>query len=141
MKSFATTWNWSLLAITFSISLPNMLKRTIGQKDLGWLYDCLLGLGITTIDDLLKWFGQCTRLIQASAMLIMLLRQLSCLRMDLRWYYDNLSGPGVDELLHLLIACLNSSLKNKFQSIVNLLLISSRTSMLIHWWSAVLKEK
>ena len=141
MKLFATTCNWSFSAIIFLMSLPSVLRRTIGWKDLGWSYNCLLGLGMTIVDDLLKWFGQCPRLIQVSVMLMMLLRQSSCLRMALRWYHDNLSGPGVDELLHLLITCLNSSLENGFQNIVNLSLILSRTSMLIHWWSAVLKEE
>ena len=54
MKSFAVTWNWSLLPITFLMSLPNVLRSMIGQNDLGWSYDCLLGLGITTVDDFLK---------------------------------------------------------------------------------------
>ena len=35
--------------------------------------------------------------------------------MDLRWLHDNLSGPGVDELLQLLIIFLNSSLENSTQ--------------------------
>ncbi len=34
--------------------LPNMLSSTIGLNDLGELYNTLLGLGITTIIDLLK---------------------------------------------------------------------------------------
>ena len=34
--------------------LPNMLSSTIGLNDLGELYNALLGLGITTIIDLLK---------------------------------------------------------------------------------------
>jgi len=29
MKSFLTTWNWSLLAITFSMSFPRVFKRTM----------------------------------------------------------------------------------------------------------------
>ena len=141
MKLSAVIWNWSLSAITFLMSLPNVLRRTKGQKDLGWLYSCLLDLSMTTVDNLLKWFDQCPRLIQTSAMLIMLLRQLSYLRMDLRWYHDNLFGPGIDKLLHLLITCLNSFLENRFQSVINLLPILSRTSMLICQWSAVLKEE
>ena len=69
---------------------------------------------------------------------MMLLRQSSCLRMDLRWFHNNLFSPGIDELLQLLIACLNFSLENGFQSDVDLSPISLRTSMLICWWSVVL---
>ena len=141
MKSLAMTWNWNLLPITFSMSLPNILRRMIGWKDLEWSDDCLLGLEMTTVDNLLKWFDQCLRLIHVSTILMMLLRQLSCLRMDLEWFHDNLSSPGIDKLLYLLIACLNSSLENGFQSIIGLLLILSRTSTLILWWSAVLNVK
>jgi len=138
MKSFAVTWNWSLSPMTFSMSLPNVLRRTMGWKDLEWLYDCL---EITTVDEHLKWFDQCPRLIQASAILMMLQRHSSCLRIDLRWLQDNLSGPGIDELLQLLIACLNSSLENGVQKVNDLLLISLRTSMLICQWKVVLKVK
>ena len=35
MKLFLTTWNWSLSAITFSMSFPRVFKRTMGWKDLG----------------------------------------------------------------------------------------------------------
>ena len=48
--------------MTFSISLPSVLSKTIGLNDLGELYDCLLGLGITIVIDLLKWEGQYPRL-------------------------------------------------------------------------------
>ena len=41
----------------FSISFPKVLSKTIGLNDLGELYDGLLGLGIITVDDILKWFG------------------------------------------------------------------------------------
>ena len=50
--------------------------------------------------------------MQESAMLMMLVRQALFWRMIFRWRYDNLSGPGADELLHLLIADLNSFLEN-----------------------------
>jgi len=48
-----------------------MLSSTIGLNDLGELYNALLGLGITTVVDLLKWEGQNSKLIQVLAMLIM----------------------------------------------------------------------
>ena len=70
---------------------------------------------------------------------MMLQRHLSCLRIDLRWFQDNLSGSGVDELLQLLIAYLNSSLENSVQKVDDLSPISSRTSMLIYRWRVVLK--
>jgi len=88
-----------------------MLSSMIGLNDLGKSYDCLLGLEMTIVDDLLKWAGQWPRLMQAFAMLTILMRHLSCLRMDLRWLHDNLSGPEVDKLLQLLITFLNSSLE------------------------------
>jgi len=99
MKLFAATWNWSLSPMTFLISLPNILRSMIGWNDLGWSYDYLLGLGMTTVDNFLKWLGQYPRLMQAFTMLMILLRHLFCLRMDLRWFHNSLSGPGIDELL------------------------------------------
>ena len=66
--------------MTFSISLLTVLRRTIGLKALGKLYDFLLGLGIMTIVDLLKCEGQYPTSIQALVMLIMTLRQSSSLK-------------------------------------------------------------
>ena len=43
--------------MTFSMSLPTILRRTIGLKALRESYDFLLGLEITTIVDLLKYKG------------------------------------------------------------------------------------
>ena len=54
IKLFAAVRNWSLLPITFSISLPNMLSSTISLNNLGESYNALLGLDIITIIDLLK---------------------------------------------------------------------------------------
>ena len=48
-----------------------------------------------------------------SAMLMMLVRQASFLMMNFKWCHDNLSGPGADESLHLLITDLNSFLENR----------------------------
>jgi len=44
--------------MTFSISFPRILSKTIGLNDLGESYDGLLGLGMITVNDILKWFGQ-----------------------------------------------------------------------------------
>ena len=40
--------------MTFSISLPKVLSKTIGLNDLGESYNDLFGLGMITVDDLLK---------------------------------------------------------------------------------------
>jgi len=40
--------------MTFSISFPRVLSKTIGLNDLGESYNALLGLGMITIVDLLK---------------------------------------------------------------------------------------
>jgi len=40
------------------MSLPIVLRRTIGLKDLGELYDSLLGLGMIMEVDVLKYNGQ-----------------------------------------------------------------------------------
>ena len=81
MKLLETTVNWSRSAITFSISLPRVLRRTIGRKVFGLLYDYLFGFGMSTVVDTLKYLGQYPRLIQASAILMILERQASFLRM------------------------------------------------------------
>ena len=82
------------------------------------------------MEECLKWLGQCPRLMHMLAMLIILERQLSCLRMVLRCCHVSLSGPGADELLHLIIACLNSSIENSSHVVVVLNPISLRTSVL-----------
>ena len=73
--------NWSRSAITFSMSLPRVLRRTIGQKAFGLSYDGLFGFGMTAVVDTLKYLGQCLRLMQASAILMTLERQASFLTM------------------------------------------------------------
>ena len=141
MKSLEVIWNWILSPITFLISFPSVFSSTIGLKDLGESYDNLLGLGIIIIVDFLKWFGQYPKLIQAFAIPMMLTKHPSCFRMDLRWFQDNLSGPGVDKLLQLLIAILNSSFKNGSQLVIGLSPISSRTLILTCWSKALLKNE
>ena len=100
------------------MSLPKVLRSTMGQKDLRWSYAILFILEIITVEECLKWLGQCPRFMHALVMLIMLERQSSCLRMVLRCHHVSLSRPGADELLHLIIACLNSSIKNGFYVVV-----------------------
>ena len=81
MKLLEATVNWSRSAITFSMSLPRVLSRTIGQKAFGLSYDGLFGFGMTTMVDILKYLGQCPRLMQASAILMILERHASFLTM------------------------------------------------------------
>ena len=120
MKLLDATMNWSLSATTFSMSLPRVLRRTMGQKAFGWSYDNLFGLDMMIVVDLLKYFGQCPRSIQVLAMLIILDKQSSFLMTSFKWRYDSLAGPGAEESLHLLIADLNSNLENGFHFWVGL---------------------
>ena len=138
MKSFAAMENWSLSPITFLISLPTVLSRTIGLKDFGESQDFLFSLGMTTVVDLLKYDGQYPSSIQVLVMWMMISRHSLSLRMILRWLHDNLSGLGAEALLQLAIAILNSSLENKGQEEVGLSMISLRISTSTWWWRAVL---
>ena len=61
--------------------------------------------------------------------------------MDLRCLYDSLSGPGVNELLQLPKAILNSSFENRVQVEVCLFPISSKMLVSTWRWSTVLKEE
>jgi len=76
MKLLDVTMNWSLSAITFLTSLPRVFRRTIGRNAFGLLYDVLFGLGMTTVVEILKYLGQWPKLMQVSAMLMILERQL-----------------------------------------------------------------
>jgi len=48
-KPLDVIWNWRHVLMTFLISLPIVLSRTMGQNDFGVLYKALLGLGMTTV--------------------------------------------------------------------------------------------
>ena len=115
MKLFDTILNWSLSPITFSMSLPTMLRRTIGLNDLEESYDFLFGLEMTTVVDFLKYEGQYSNSIHVLAMWIIILRHSLSLRIFLRWLHINLSGPGVEELLQLDKTNLNSSFEKAGQ--------------------------
>ena len=56
------------------MSLPRVLRRTMGWKAFGWLYKDLLGLGMMIVKEILKYSGQYPRLMHESAMLTMLVR-------------------------------------------------------------------
>ena len=66
--------------------------------------------------EVLKCIDYRSRLIHTLAMLTILVRHLSFLITDLRCFHEIQSGPDIDKLLHLTIALLNSSLKNRGQS-------------------------
>ena len=133
-------WNWRCSPIIFSKSFPIVFKRTIGQYNLGESYVNLLGLGIMTIVDDLKWDGHYPNSVQALAMSISLAIQSSSLMMNLIWLYINLSGPGADKLLHFLITLLNSFLAKEFHSSIGLLGILSKTWISISLVWAELKK-
>ena len=65
-------------------------------------------------EDTLKYNSQCPKLIQVLAMLTMLSKHSSSLMTSLRYFHEILSGLGEYELLHLLIAIVNSFLERKF---------------------------
>ena len=76
----------------------------------------LLGLGMIMDNNALKCDGQCPKLTQILAMLMILLKHLSSLTTCLRCFHEILSGSGADKLLHLSIAIINSFLKKEFYS-------------------------
>ena len=64
------------------------------------------------VDDL-KYAGYESSSKHILAILMILLRYALLLIMHLRWDYNSLSGPGADELLHLVVAFMNSFLENE----------------------------
>jgi len=62
--------------MTFSMSLPVVLRSTISQNTLVVLYTSLLGLEMTTDIASLKCLGQCSRNIHVLAILIIFLRHV-----------------------------------------------------------------
>ena len=117
-----------------------ILRRIIGQYDLEESNIALLGLGITTVVEVLKWVGQYPSSMQALAILMNLPIQSLSLIIDLIWLHISLSGPGADELLHFLIASIISFLKNNFHLIVGLSGILSRKWVLTSLSWAELKD-
>ena len=117
-----------------------MFKRTIGRNAFGVPYEVLFGLGIMTVVETLKYLGQCPKLMHASAMLMILDKHLLFLIISFQWRYVILSGPGAEELTHLLIADTNSNLEKGVQVWRGLHSTSYRTLGLTCRWRAVLKE-
>ena len=88
-----------------------MLSRTIGQKDLGVLYDSLFSLGIIIVLAALKWDGQNSKLIQALATFTIFSKHRSLENRVLRCLQEIWSGPRADDDEYLAIASLNSCLE------------------------------
>ena len=68
---------------------------------------------MTIIEEFLEWDSQNPNSIQVSAIPINLFRHSLSLTIILRCYYNNLSGPRVDKLLHLVMDLINSSSKKE----------------------------
>ena len=110
------------------MSFPKVFKRMIGLNDLGVSYNVLLGFGIIMVIDVLKWVGQCSISRQAFAMLTMFFKHDLSLMICLRCLYSSLSGLGIDELLYLLIALVNSFYEKGYHEEVMKASILLRTS-------------
>jgi len=131
MKLLEIEWNCILSPIIFLINLPSMFKSTIGQKDLGELYNVLLGFGIIINVNILKWEDQYPMFMQALAILIIEIKHELLLINCLRIFHKILSSPDIDKLLHFEIIVLNSSFKKESHSIISLAWISSKILILI----------
>ena len=123
------------------MSFSKVLKRIIGLKDLGKLYDFLLGFGMMMDMDILKWDGQWPNSKYTSAILIILFRCELFLTIYLRYLQDSLLGPRVGELLHLAIDLMNSSLENGTHFEEHLFEISFNILKLIWQSWAMLNDK
>ena len=134
-------WNWSLLPMTFSMSLLSIFNRTISLNVLGELYEALLGLGMITNNNILKCISQWPKSIHALAILIELLRYKKSLTITLRYLQDNLLGLGVNKLLHLIMELLNSSLEKEIHFVISLFEISSNNSGFIWQFCVELKDE
>ena len=106
------------------MNFPSVFNNTMGQNILRESYEFLLGFGIIIDNNILKCNGQCPKLIHALVMLKILIKHVSFLTIILRCFYNTLSGPGVDELLYLVIVFLNFSVEKESQSITVLVGIS-----------------
>ena len=86
--------------MTFLISLPKVLRRTIGLNAFRESYNILLDFDITIVVEILKWEGQKLKLKHEFTILIKLYKHILFLRICLRWLQESLSGLEVEELLH-----------------------------------------
>ena len=126
MKLLEIVWNWRCSPVIFLKSFPIILRRTIGQYNLGESNMALLGLGIIIMAEVLKWDSQCPKFMQALAISMNLQMQSSLLIIDFKWLQVNLSGPRADKLLYFSIMSMSFFLENGFYTVVVLSEISSR---------------
>ena len=112
IKLLLTMWYCNLSPMTFLISFPRVLSKTIGLKDSGESYNGLLGLEMITMNDILKWFDQYSKSMQVLVILMTLVIQSLSFIIDLRCLHNSLSSPDVDELLQLSKVILNFSFEN-----------------------------
>lgn len=131
MKLLEIVWNYNLLLMIFLISLLILLSKMMDWKVLEELYNSLLGLGIIMDVETLKCNGQWPNSMYVLVILINFLRHVAFLIILLKCLYDNLSGPGVNELLHYVIVFMNSSSENGLHFVTSLLGISSSKSEFI----------
>ena len=74
----------------------------------------MLGFGIVIDDNVLKYNGQCPRLIYVLVMLTIFSKYLLWLTISLKCFYKILSSLEVDKLLYFIMAIMNSSLEKGF---------------------------
>jgi len=89
-------------------------------------------------NNILKCNGQCPKLIHALAMLTKLFKHVLSLMIAFRCFQDTLSGPSIDELLHLTMELLNSLTEKVVQIVIFLVGILSIMSGLISQFCAEL---
>ena len=140
MKLLDIDRNCNLSPIIFSKSLPVMLSNMIEWNNLDKSYKALLGLGIMTVVNILKWDGQWPKSAHTLAILISLIMYSLFLMIFLICSQDNLSGPGVKELLHFSMALMSSSFEKETYFIISLSGISSNRLILTWWFWVELKD-
>ena len=106
------------------MNFQKVFNKTMGWNILRESYKALLGLDIMIDNNNLKYDGQYPRLIYTSAMLIKIFKHLS----SLRYFQDILSKPGINKLLLLTIALLNSSIEKENHIMAVLVGISFKIS-------------
>ena len=105
--------------MVFSISLPTVFNRTIGQKDLGKLYNSLLGFRMIIELAALKCEGQYPMSKHVLAICKIFFMQLSLEIINLRCLQEMWSGPGAEWDEHLAIASLSSCCEKGGHSMVS----------------------
>ena len=140
MKLFKIVRNCIFSLIIFSKSFPIVFNRTIGHKALGESYNTLLDLGIIMVVNVLKWDGQCSKLMHVLEISISLIIHLLFLMILLIWLQDSLSRLEAKELLYFLIVLISFSLENSVHILIFLLGISSSSWELTLWNCAELNE-